>query len=189
MPNGNVHRNLTKIVTVSSVPLYFWFDPLIVTGVLVGELVTLGVNPDCDITINRVGIYKWLGFDAYNRLISHRAGLRWSNWRDFSWKSLWKLLFFSHFPVTGTLLRFLIVLYLPLILLMLVSMLKIWVLWFIIGLFIGMCLSDGVHIGADIVWSGLRKMFPFLKRFDDNYVPYKKKGKRQWTPLTNHAKR
>lgn len=164
MPNGTAHRTMTKILGLTNLPLFFVLDPITCVGVQTGIFLTHWINCDNDITTHRLGFYRWLGFDAYNRLIAHRAGLRVSNWANLT---IWKLLFFSHFPVTGTLLRFAIVLYLPLILLLIISALQPWMFWFILGVLGGMCESDALHILADIVWSALRKMFPWLKRYDD----------------------
>lgn len=176
MPNGTVHRGLTKALLISNVPLYFYVEPVTCTGILIGVTLSLWVNCDNDIAINRLGIYKWLGFDLYNEIISHRAGLHKKSWKNFQWKDWWKVFFYSHFPITGTFLRFLIVLYAPLLILLLFSMWKLWMAWLIWGVFVGLCESDALHSGADVVWSGLKKLFPWLKRFDDNgYRPYKRK--------------
>lgn len=180
MPNGNVHRAITKTLLLTSLPIFFYTDPLVATGIEAGIWLGLWVHPDNDITINRLGIYKYLGFNAYNQLTTHRSGLRWSSWKNFTWKDTWKLLFYSHVPVTGTLLRLAIILYIPLLLLLLISALQIWMAWVIIGIFVGQCYNDSVHSMADLIWSALKKIFPFLKRYDDNgFRPFTRGSGRQ----------
>jgi uncharacterized metal-binding protein len=170
LPSGAVHRKITTIVQICTLPVFFYCSFEVAVGIHIGIAISRVVNPDCDIAVNRLGIWRWLGFDAYNKLISHRSGLRVSNFKNFNYKDVWKLLFFSHFPITGTFLRFIIVLYLPLLLLILFSLLQLWMFWLILGIFIGLCESDTLHIGADVIWSGLKKMFPFLKRYDTTRV-------------------
>lgn len=175
MPNGTVHRFITKTLLVANLPLFFYVEPVTAIGILTGIFVSLWVNPDNDIAVSRLGLYKYLGFNAYHQLITHRSGLRLSHWRNMSYKECWKILFWSHCPITGTLLRFILVLYVPILLLILFSALQVWMAWYLLMVFVGICGSDGVHEGADLLWSGLKKAFPFLRRYDDNgFRPFRK---------------
>jgi uncharacterized metal-binding protein len=176
MPSGYTHAKITKTIAILALPAYFYFNPVIATGLEVGILLTLVVNPDNDLTTSRLGQFKWLGFEWYKRLVSHRYGLNWNHWRKLTWKTLWKVIFFSHTPFTGTLLRLIITLYVPLIVLLLLSALQLWLFWFIIGVYLGMGLSDTGHMLADVMWSGIKKLFPFLReRENKKYAPYKRR--------------
>lgn len=186
MPNGNFHRTLTKTLLITNVPLYFFIEPVTCTGILIGIVISLWVNPDNDLAVNRLGVYKYLGFNHYQQFISHRSGLRWSSWKNLAWKDCWKLLFFSHCPITGTLLRFILILYAPILLLILISTLQLWMAWLILGVFIGLCESDLVHEMADLIWSGLKKAFPFLRRYDTTKAQ-RDNGFRPFTQSKNRA--
>lgn len=145
MPSGIVHRKITTILIPLTTPTLF-IDGVFGLGVISGIIVTLAVNPDLDITTNKAGVFHSY-FEWYKDLIPHRYGLRASHWEDIN---IWKLLSFSHLPIFGTLLRYIMV-FLPIMLISYAYGLSIGP--FFGGALLGMIVSDICHICADVIVS------------------------------------
>lgn len=173
MPSGRTHKKLTTITAIVAAPAIF-FDPTYIPFV-VGILATLPVfirmgdnrvaiyfNPDMDILKNRSStLAKVWGLDAYEQLVRHRSGLRWSHWKEIPKAPL--LIFgFSHLPGIGTGFRTLMLL-IPVAIIMLSIFGVESEIWHYAGqwalmIWLGMSLSDSVHAVADLVvhfWKGL----------------------------------
>lgn len=154
MPNGPTHRALTGILQLLTLPVSLVSGSTEFIGLQIGMGLTYFVNPDLDITTNRLGIVKHLGFESYRKLVPHRFGLSSRHWH----KSIGSVMFFSHFPLIGTVIRTVLVL-LPLIVVMLFTdSLALLSIKFILFVYLGMALSDTLHIIADIIYSARKSL-------------------------------
>lgn len=155
MPNGVTHRLITGILQSITLPVSLVYaDFTVVLGIQLGFGVSYFINPDLDITTNRLGIARNFGFETYRKLVPHRFGLSSKHWQ----KSIGSVLFFSHFPFVGTVLRWVLAI-LPVIIVLLffdsLALLSIRLLFYI---YIGMAISDLLHIIADIIYSARRSL-------------------------------
>ena len=153
MPNGTTHRTLTlglQLVTLTATP---YLHPIDALALQVGISATYYINPDLDITTNRLGLVKYLGFESYRKLVPHRFGLSKKHWNG----SIKSVLLFSHIPFIGTILRTILLLMPVVILLLFCSSIHILDIKFILFLYLGMSLSDTIHIIADILYSGFKR--------------------------------
>lgn len=153
MPSGIVHRQLTLGLQLLTLPLtpYLHFQEFI--ALQLGITATYYINPDLDITTNRLGLVKYLGFESYRKLVPHRFGLSKKHWNG----SIKNVLLFSHIPFIGTILRTILLLIPVIILLLFCSSIQLLDIKFLLFLYLGMALSDTGHIVADIVYSGFRR--------------------------------
>lgn len=153
MPNGPTHQVLTlglQLVTLSSTP---YLHPIDVVALQTGITATYYINPDLDITTNKLGLVKYLGFESYRKLVPHRFGLAKRHWNS----SIKNVLFFSHFPFVGTILRTLLLLLPITVVLLLCSAIHFLDIRFLLFLYLGMALSDTLHIVADVLYSGFKR--------------------------------
>lgn len=167
MPSGIIHRQLTLYLQILTLPSLTVLTLPEYIGLQLGILVTYYVNPDLDITTDRLGLVKYFGFETYRKLVPHRFGLRLKHWKRIGDSdspernniagSISKVMFFSHFPFIGTVMRTVLVLLPVLTLLLLFDSVSMLNLRFILMLYIGMALSDTLHIIADVFWSGFRR--------------------------------
>lgn len=166
MPDGRVHRALTLGLQLITLPSVFFVDLVPFFGLQIGLTATYFVSPDLDITTNKLGLAKYLGFETYRKLIPHRFGLSAKNWK-FNKRgdtkktriaeSIPKVFLFSHIPLAGTVIRTVLVL-LPLcILLLLLNKINYLNPQFVQWVYLGMAGSDLLHIMADIFWSSVRR--------------------------------
>ncbi len=107
-------------------------------------------TPDLDIGWRKFNVLgEFIGLAAYARMVPHRYGARRKHWSRFR---IWDIIFMSHVPLLGTLLRTLLILQfvVPVGLLLDMSWLQIGLqaLWF----WLGMSLSDLGHLIADRPW-------------------------------------
>ena len=162
MPSGKTHSKITTLaaMTLSPVCLYVTGDPLAGASFALGILATLPIrvagatiylNPDMDIVSNAGRLSRALGLDAYRRTVSHRAGLKRSDWYGIA-RNPARALLLSHVPIVGTLVRTLPVLLLLFLISTIVYFPKAIYLWTCAG----MMMSDTCHIFADLAWSNLR---------------------------------
>lgn len=145
MPDGVTHRRLTYTLLTLTLPSYLYFEPLYVMLTQVGICLTLWINPDNDLYVN-----KWMKYSAYTwykEAVTHRRGLYRKNWNKVKW---WDLFFFSHLPYAGTVLRFIPVLLLWMIAGMALGLSGTWIAIAALLLYNGMAISDTLHIVADI---------------------------------------
>lgn len=153
MPNGNTHHTFTlglQLVTVAST---LYLHPIDVLALQIGISATYYINPDLDITTNRLGLVKYLGFESYRKLVPHRFGLAKRHWNS----SIKNVLFFSHFPFIGTILRTILLLLPIVVVLLFCSSIQLLDARFLLFLYLGMALSDTLHIVADILYSGFKR--------------------------------
>lgn len=153
MPNGPTHQVLTlglQLVTLSSTLYLHQID---VVALQTGITATYYINPDLDITTNRLGLVKYLGFESYRKLVPHRFGLSKRHWNS----SIRNVLFFSHFPFIGTILRTILLLLPITVILLFCSAIQLLDIRFLLFLYLGMALSDTLHIVADVLYSGFKR--------------------------------
>lgn len=179
MPSGRTHLKITTAIQAAGLPLFFYTPFPFALGWHIGCWVSRYVNNDLDITVSRLPkAVQVLGFSLYKEIVPHRAGLYRGQWRNLSWN----VIFFSHVPVVGTALRFVLVLYVPVILLLLLGSVQLltlaWVGETLVGVFSGMSTSDAGHTSADIVVTGLKKLKRWLvERANRGRVSGKRKRK------------
>ena len=104
-------------------------------------------TPDLDINARHFGwLGEFMGLKAYSTLVPHRYGMREKHWSRLR---VWNILFLSHVPLLGTLLRTLILL-VPIGVIYILLQLSIPELPIIITfLWLGMSYSDIWHVVAD----------------------------------------
>lgn len=166
MPNGPTHRKLTKIAAgvgigtgiYLGISTDMWFLREI-SWFSLGVLTTLYFDPDLDLR-HRLGYFgNAIGLELYQKMIPHRAGITSRSWREFSKKDWWKLFFFSHLPLLGTLPRLLIIVALTAPIYLLFSAIDRYPFYGILWLYLGMSYSDVWHSCADLVVSGWKQKF------------------------------
>jgi uncharacterized metal-binding protein len=167
LPSGVVHRKITLFLHLLTLPSALFVDPIPFIGLQIGLIATYFVSPDLDITTNKLGLAKYLGFETYRKLIPHRFGLSLKDWRrkksvhdDQKTKiaeSIPKVFLFSHIPLIGTVIRTVLVLLPWVITLLLFNRLEYISFVFVTYIYLGMALSDTLHIIADIFWSSVRR--------------------------------
>lgn len=159
MPNRQGHTWLTLGLLVPVAALSSFYPSW--TPIGVGIIATLPFkigqakiyfNPDMDIAASDSWITDALGLDAYRSEIGHRAGLRKKDWATIKHNPL-TIFMMSHLPFFGTLPRFIPALF---VLILLSSIIPIHA-WVYIGVYIGMGLSDTVHVAADVIWSSVKR--------------------------------
>lgn len=153
MPNGTTHRALTLGLQLITLPVTLYLHPVDVIALQTGITATYYINPDLDITTNKLGLVKYLGFESYRKLVPHRFGLAKRHWNT----SIKNVLFFSHLPFIGTIIRTVLLLLPIIILLLFCSSVQLLDIRFIVFLYLGMSLSDLLHILADILYSGFKR--------------------------------
>lgn len=156
MPSGKTHRQATALLVGATVAASLTNPSLLyMTG---GVAATLYLNPDLDLHHRLGKLGDLIGASYYRDLVPHRAGLRKKDWKY----RLQNIFLFSHLPVLGTIPRFLIAL-LPLAATLLIFNLNLQIEPLLL-IFLGMALSDTLHIIMDISWSFLRRIGHYIKR-------------------------
>lgn len=181
MPSGRTHLKITSGIQVAGLPLFYYAPLSFASGWHVGCWVSRYVNNDLDIAVGHLPKpVQMLGFSLYKEIVPHRAGLYGGHWRNVRW---WNVMFFSHIPVLGTFLRFALVLYIPVILLLLLSSVQLigmsWVGLFLLGVFSGMSTSDTGHTAADIIVTGLKHFRTWLIGWLSQHSVGRHNGKRK----------
>lgn len=166
MPSGKTHGKITAVAALVLPPLCIPYSLDLVEGVVamvslaLGILATLPIrvagitiylNPDMDVVSNVGHFSRALGLDAYEKTVSHRAGLNKRDWVGI-WRNPARALLFSHVPVVGTLVRTVPVLLLLFLLSYIIPLPTAVYVWACIG----MCISDTCHVLADVIWSNVR---------------------------------
>lgn len=165
MPNGPTHRKISNIVQIASAPAIFYMNFGDFLALQAGLTVATYITNDLDLYNPLGGVGEFLGFGTYKRTVTHRAGLRLKDWKRLFIPSEktgqrmtpWQLVFFSHLPWIGTLMRT-ILCFLPVLVLLLMFQLHVylnpaWVIW----LWNGMGIQDAAHSLADLIDSSIFK--------------------------------
>lgn len=157
MPSKVGHRRITIATGIVAVPVVAivvgWNAVPFAVGVAVTYWPQWG--PDLDHNRRRFGVLgRFMGLEAYSKLIPHRAGLRKKHWTRLN---VWNIMLLSHIPWLGTAPRTLLLL-LPTLLILLLfgwwwDYLFLWVWW----LWLGMGYSDLWHVAADIITGDLKE--------------------------------
>lgn len=148
MPSGKVHHRLWKIgwivEGVAFMPLLLYY-PLVAIGSAIGYFLGQFIDPDLDL----VGITSAEG--RMLRKMPFVGGLFVAYWTLYGaifrkqHRSFW-----THSYIASTIIRFAYTFWW----LLLFKSLPVWLYSVMPGVFVGMCISDGVHIWADRKYGG-----------------------------------
>lgn len=160
MPNNRVHSAISKSIAIASLAIVPFFPQSIfmTIGIALTIPIRLGkmsiyLNPDMDIKMNKGSQIAYaLGLDAYQKNVRHRSGMHRDHFLGL-WRNPWKILFFSHLPVIGTIPRSLLILF-PMIVINLMVGIDPTPIPYVM-LFSGMAISDIAHIVMDKIWTEL----------------------------------
>lgn len=148
MPNKRTHDTITKVIGLVALPIVGIASGAIeVVAFEIGVLITLKVSPDLDIHNSLGWLGELMGFSIYKKLAPHRGGLSRSHWAH---GFLWQAFMFSHIPILGTSIRWVMVMLPILSILMTFSAMEMFPVR--LGLFVlaGMSFSDTFHLLADM---------------------------------------
>lgn len=157
MPSKVGHRRITIATGLVAIPAVAILVGWNVLPFAAGVAITYWPQwtPDLDHNRRRFGIWgRFMGLEAYSRLIPHRAGLKKKHWTRVN---VWNIMLFSHIPLAGTAPRTVLLL-LPIFLILLLFGWWWDVLWScILYLWLGMSWSDLWHSFFDLLLGDIKE--------------------------------
>lgn len=116
-------------------------------------------TPDLDVNNRRFGpLAEFIGARGYAKLVPHRYGLRKQDWHRLR---IWNVFFFSHIPFVGTIPRALVLLFPLFAIAAIANIVSEQVILWLLFAYIGMSISDCLHVGADIIYSFIKGKVAF----------------------------
>ena len=168
MPQKRVHQIITVTAMACVVPAALVLEPYQFWCIQAGMAVTIvpEMGPDLDVNNRRFGaLAEFIGLRGYAKLVPHRYGLRKRHWHNLR---VWNIFFFSHVPFAGTIPRALILAFPVFAIAMITNNVSLGVFSWLLFIYIGMGVSDTLHVLADIGYSFVRGKASF-KEVDKGY--------------------